>query len=123
MELLVILLEHIFHLYLLNVDEIHHHQHHLSLPLIIHNQEKNLSELQLDYSYLSSPSIIEKKIENLEHNKYSPVENSKIVYQALKNINPNVFITIYPGVNHNSWDITYGNKDIYDWLLKNQKAK
>ena len=57
-----------------------------------------------------------------DEDKVVPVENSKIVYQALKNINPNVF-TIYPGVNHNSWDITYGNKDIYDWLLKNQKAK
>jgi len=49
-----------------------------SLSKIIHNQEKNLSELQLDYSYLSSPSVIEKKIENLEHNKYSPIKNSKI---------------------------------------------
>ena len=49
-----------------------------SLSKIIHNQEKNLSELQLDYSYLSSPSIIEKKIENLEHSKYLPIQNSKI---------------------------------------------
>jgi len=49
-----------------------------SLSKIIYNQEKNLSELQLDYSYLSSPSIIEKKIENLEHNKYLPIQNSKI---------------------------------------------
>ena len=54
-----------------------------SLSKIIHNQEKNLSELQLDYSYLSSPSIIEKKIENLEHSKYSPVENSKIFLSIL----------------------------------------
>ena len=54
-----------------------------SLSKIIHNQEKNLSELQLDYSYLSSPLIIEKKIENLEQNKYSPVENSKIFLSIL----------------------------------------
>ena len=50
----------------------------LSLSKIIHNQEKNLSELQLDFSYLSSPSIIEMKIENLEQIKYLPIENSKI---------------------------------------------
>ena len=50
----------------------------LTLSKIIHNQEKNLSELQLDFSYLSSPSIIEMKIENLMDNKYSPIENSKI---------------------------------------------
>ena len=49
-----------------------------SLSKTIHNQEKNLSELQLDFSYLSSPSIIEMKIENLQDNKYSPIENSKI---------------------------------------------
>ena len=48
------------------------------LNKIIHNQEKNLSELQLDFSYLSSPSIIEMKIENLDHIRYSPIENSKI---------------------------------------------
>ena len=48
------------------------------LNKIIHNQEKNLSELQLDFSYLSSPSIIEMKIENLEQIKYLPIENSRI---------------------------------------------
>ena len=50
----------------------------LTLSKINHNQEKNLSELQLDFSYLSSPSIIEMKIENLLDHKYSPIENSKI---------------------------------------------
>ena len=48
------------------------------LSNIIHNQEKNLSELQLDFSYLNSPSIIEMKIENLDYNEYLPIENSKI---------------------------------------------
>ena len=60
-------------------------KHFIKLKLIgcqpiIHNQEKNLSELQLDFSYLSSPSIIEMKIENLQDNKYSPIENSKIFF-------------------------------------------
>ena len=48
------------------------------LNKIIHNQEKNLSELQLDFSYLSSPSIIEMKIDNLDYNQYLPIEYSKI---------------------------------------------
>ena len=48
------------------------------LNKIIHNQEKNLSELQLDFSYLSSPSIIEMKINNLDYNQYLPIEYSKI---------------------------------------------
>ena len=46
----------------------------------IHKQEKNLSELQLDFSYLSSPSIIELKIENLDYDHYLPIENSKIFF-------------------------------------------
>ena len=54
-----------------------------TLSKIIHNQEKNLSELQLDFSYLSSPSIIEMKIENLEQIKYFPIENSKIFSDIL----------------------------------------
>ena len=49
-----------------------------SLSKIIHNQEKNLSELQLDFSYLSSPAMIEMKIENLDYNQYFPIQNSKI---------------------------------------------
>ena len=49
-----------------------------SLSKIIHNQENNLSELQLDFAYLSSPLIIEMKIENLDHIRYLPIENSKI---------------------------------------------
>ena len=54
-----------------------------SLNNFINNQEKNLSELQLDFSYLSSPSIIEMKIENLEQIKYFPIENSKIFSDIL----------------------------------------
>ena len=50
-----------------------------------------------------------------------PVRNSKIVYQTLKKINPKIYLTIYPDINHNSWDMTYDNTDIYDWLLKNRK--
>tara|TARA_Y100001958_G_C20768404_1_gene245356 strand:+ start:175 stop:501 length:327 start_codon:yes stop_codon:yes gene_type:complete len=55
-----------------------------SLSKIIHNQEKNLSELQLDFAYLSSPSIIEMKIENLDHIRYLPIENSKIFLSIQK---------------------------------------
>ena len=49
-----------------------------SLNNFINNQEKNLSELQLDFSYLSSPAMIEMKIENLDYNQYFPIQNSKI---------------------------------------------
>ena len=49
-----------------------------SLSNLVHNQEKNLSELQLDFSYLSSPVMIEMKIKNLDYNQYFPIQNSKI---------------------------------------------
>ena len=49
----------------------------------IYKQEKNLSELQLDFSYLSSPSIIESKIKNLDYDHYLPIENSKIFFSIL----------------------------------------
>ena len=49
-----------------------------SLGNLVLNQEKNLSELQLDFSYLSSPAMIEMKIENLDYNQYFPIQNSKI---------------------------------------------
>ena len=49
-----------------------------SLSNLVFNQEKNLSELQLDFSYLSSPAMIEMKIENLDYNQYFPIQNSKI---------------------------------------------
>ena len=50
-----------------------------------------------------------------------PPENSKIIYEALKNIHSNIYMTIYSNVNHNSWDIPYSNQDIYKWLNKHKK--
>ena len=50
-----------------------------------------------------------------------PASNSEKIYNELKDINPEVRLTIYDGVDHNSWDITYDNSDIYDWLLSKQK--
>jgi alpha-beta hydrolase superfamily lysophospholipase len=32
-------------------------------------------------------------------------------------------LTIYPGVNHNSWSKTYANEKVYAWLLSHSKAK
>tara|TARA_B100000674_G_C37581623_1_gene796614 strand:+ start:413 stop:751 length:339 start_codon:yes stop_codon:yes gene_type:complete len=41
-------------------------------------KEEDLNKSQLDFSYLTSPSIIEKKIEYLDKNQYEPMEYSKI---------------------------------------------
>jgi hypothetical protein len=41
-------------------------------------KEKDLNEAQLDFYFLTSPAEIDKKIETLNHNNYSPIKNSKI---------------------------------------------
>ena len=42
------------------------------------SKEKDLNESQLDFYYLSSPAILEKKIRHLDNNQYFPMESSKI---------------------------------------------
>jgi len=53
--------------------------------------------------------------------KVVPVENSELIYDLLKPINPEIKITIYKGINHNSWEMTYNNQNIYEWMLKYKK--
>mgnify|MGYP001470176086 CR=1 FL=1 len=48
----------------------------LSSSILI--KEKDLNETQLDLFYLTSPSIIEKKIKHLDSTQYLPMEYSKI---------------------------------------------
>ena len=41
-------------------------------------KEKDINESQLDFSYLTSPIIIEQKITHIDNFKYLPMEYSKI---------------------------------------------
>tara|TARA_B100000767_G_C19362210_1_gene368293 strand:+ start:204 stop:542 length:339 start_codon:yes stop_codon:yes gene_type:complete len=41
-------------------------------------KEKDISESQLDFYFLTSPAEIEKAIKIQEQNNYSPIDNSKI---------------------------------------------
>ena len=47
-------------------------------------KERDFNEVQLDYYYLTSPSMIEKKIEHLGIKKYIHMEYSKI-FQSIEN--------------------------------------
>ncbi len=49
-----------------------------NLTKVINNKEKDFNESQLDFSYLTSPSIIEKRIEHLDNYIYVPMDYSKI---------------------------------------------
>lgn len=51
-----------------------------------------------------------------------PPEKSKEMYNALLNAGAeDVTLKIYEGVAHNSWEPTYQNMTLYDWLLKQSK--
>lgn len=44
-------------------------------------------------------------------------ENAFNFYQKLHPINPTSELTIFPNDNHNSWDSTYSNPQLYNWML------
>ena len=50
-----------------------------------------------------------------------PVNNSIIIFQALNSTNDHAFLTVYGGVDHDSWTQTYENQDIYSWMLNYSK--
>jgi predicted peptidase len=47
--------------------------------------------------------------------------NSIEMYQALKKVNPTATLTIFPDDNHNSWDSTYSDPKLYEWMLSQKK--
>tara|TARA_B100001989_G_C24151308_1_gene275113 strand:+ start:60 stop:398 length:339 start_codon:yes stop_codon:yes gene_type:complete len=55
-----------------------------SLSKTINQYEKDLNESQLDFAYLTAPSMIEKKIENLGNIQYFPMEYSNIYLNILE---------------------------------------
>ncbi len=50
-----------------------------------------------------------------------PVEKSKEMVEAVNNVGGNAKLTIYPGVNHDSWTQTYENDELYEWFLLHSK--
>jgi len=52
-----------------------------------------------------------------------PMALSENMVNALKEYNPEVKFTVYPGVGHDSWTTTYENEAIYNWLLQHKRKK
>jgi len=52
----------------------------LNLNLKILSKKQNLNEAQLDYHYITSPTLIEKKLSVIGFNNYQPIEYSKIFF-------------------------------------------
>ena len=62
----------------------------INLSKIIHLKEKDYNESQLDFFYLTSPKIIEQKINYLDNEEYFPMKYSNIFlsmtnFLAIKN--------------------------------------
>ena len=50
-------------------------------------------------------------------------ENAFNFYQKLHPVNPKAELTIFPNDNHNSWDSTYSDPKLYEWMLSLKKSK
>ena len=52
------------------------------------------------------------------------LDRDRACVDAVKaNGNEDVKFTVYPGVGHNCWDITYDNQELYDWFLSKSLKK
>ena len=65
-----------------------------NISMKINKNKKDLNESQLDFSYLTSPSMIEKSIEHVRKDEYFPMEFSKI-FLSISSFNnmQNKFVT------------------------------
>jgi predicted peptidase len=50
-------------------------------------------------------------------------EYSEQMVDALKKAGAEVRFTLYPGVNHNSWDSAFAEPDLLPWLFSHKKSK
>ncbi|MGC4129192.1 MAG: prolyl oligopeptidase family serine peptidase [Bergeyella sp.] len=49
-------------------------------------------------------------------------DNAFNFYQALHRVNKEAELIIFPNDNHNSWDSTYSNPVLYEWMLSKRKT-
>ncbi len=49
-------------------------------------------------------------------------ENAFNFYQKLHPVNPNAELIIFPNDNHNSWDSTYSDPKLYEWMFSQKKV-
>lgn len=50
-----------------------------------------------------------------------PVQHSERMAEALREAGADVKLTIYPGVNHNSWDYAFKEPELLQWLFSQKK--
>lgn len=50
-----------------------------------------------------------------------PVENTIRAVESINAAGGSAKMTIYPGVNHDSWTQTYANPELYDWVFRHKR--
>jgi predicted peptidase len=50
-----------------------------------------------------------------------PPKESEEMVDAVKRAGGDAKLTIYPDANHNSWEATYDNPKVYEWLLEHRR--
>ncbi len=57
-----------------------------------------------------------------EKDSVVPLKKSEDMVNAIRRAGgKNVKLTVYPGVNHDSWTETYNNPELYEWFLEHTK--
>jgi predicted peptidase len=51
-----------------------------------------------------------------------PVKKTNEMIEALREAGGKPKVTIYAGVDHNSWKATYENKEVFDWLFEQHRT-
>ena len=51
-----------------------------------------------------------------------PLEKSESIYKVLKPVNKDIKLTVYKGVDHNSWDRAYDDNELYKWMLSHKET-
>jgi predicted peptidase len=49
------------------------------------------------------------------------LDESVRIVKALEQCGNDVKFTVYPKANHNAWDETYNNEELYKWLLEHSR--
>ena len=67
----------------------------------INLKEQDINESQLDFYFLTSPAELEKKIQTIGLNNYSPIENSKIFLSLANftNLKRKIYLLEYKNKN------------------------
>jgi predicted peptidase len=52
-----------------------------------------------------------------------PLSESEKMVDAVKRAGGDVKLTVYADVEHNSWDATYSNPKVFDWLLEHKRKQ